>query len=276
MSSCKNSFLKILECIYARIDEPLCLREIAESAGVSLSSLKRIFLEATDQSAGAFIRRLRMERAFRSLRSNQNSILEVALGAGFEDHAAFSRCFKKTFGYQPSFSRTKQTIIDDLECIVLEEPEIVELSDIVLQSITTQGTYFTCAPQAWEALEQKLTAEDLEDDFPGIFVGIGWDNPHEGEVLEFQVRFSAGVALLDRDLGIEKTVITAGPYAKFRYVGKLNNLGLAYHYIYGRWLAAAEVKINTKLPAFIALAAFPKDFSELGVAIYVPVVAEEA
>jgi len=95
----KNSVAKAVRFIYKNIDLPITIEDIANECKMSVSSLKRLFLETLSKSPGAFIRRIRMERSFRSLKDKESSILEVALSVGFEDHSAFARAFKETFGY---------------------------------------------------------------------------------------------------------------------------------------------------------------------------------
>ncbi len=267
----KESFIKAVSAIYQRIDDPgLTLDKIANETDVSLSSLKRLFEQYSGKTPGAFIRQLRMELAFRSIKSKNQSILEAALSSGFEDHSAFSRRFKETFGYAPLKAREKINIVSELESIMLEEPDIVELHALEIQCVTKQGLYFECAPQAWQSLAEKLGASTLSDDFPGLFIGIGHDNPHEGNVEAAQVKFSAGIILCDSALGIETMTIAAGPYARFRYLGKIWNLGSAYHYIYGKWMESAVVKINQDKPAFLSFEKLPSGINEEKIVIHVP------
>ena len=94
-----NNFAKAVRFIYENIDKPIILEDIAKAVGLSLTSLKRLFEEASNQSPGAFIRKLRMEIAFRTLKSREDSILEIALQSGFDNQAAFARCFKQAFGF---------------------------------------------------------------------------------------------------------------------------------------------------------------------------------
>lgn len=267
-----NNFIKAVKFIYQNLDEPISLELIAKNIGVSISTLKRLFLDASGSSVGSFIRRLRMERAFRSLKNKEESILEIALSSGFEDASAFARTFKANFGYSPSFARNKINIVSELECISLEDPEITGITEFKIQAVTKQGLYFEAAPLAWKTLEEHLSEEALDDDFTGAFIAIGHDNPHDGEIAEDQVRFSAGVAYLSADLRIELITIAGGDYAKFNYTGKLHNMGLAYHYIYGAWLNKSSVKIDDTKPAFMMMDKFPNNFEESRVSIYVPII----
>lgn len=267
-----NNFIKAVKFIYQNIDEPLNLELIAKNIGTSISTLKRLFLDATGCSAGSFIRRLRMERAFRSLKNKEESVLEVALSCGFENSSAFARSFKENFGYSPSFARNKINIVNELECVSLEEPEIIEIDEFKIQAVTKQGLYFEAAPLAWKTLKEHVDETMLCDDFTGTFIAIAHDNPHDGEVAEDQVRFSAGIAHVSTDLKIEQITIAEGVYAKFNYTGKLNNMGLAYHYIYGTWLNKSAIKIDDKNPAFRVMDKFPDNFEEYRVSIYVPLI----
>jgi len=272
----KPSLIKSINYIYQHIDDPaLKLEDIALNIGLSVSSIKRLFETYLEKTPGAFIRGLRMELAFRSLKNKNESILETALASGFGDHSAFSRRFKETFGYSPVKGREKINILNDLECISLEEPDIVELNALEIQCVTKQGLYFECAPQAWEALCQKLNAKELADDFPGLFIGIGHDNPHEGNVTETKVRFSAGISLSERELGIEKITLSAGRYARFRFAGKIWNIGLAYHYIFGKWRENASFKVNKAWPTFMSFDKLPEGTGEEKIIIHVPIMDED-
>lgn len=277
MRDIKNAnFTKAVRYIYDHIDQPIKLEDIAKSVGISLSSLKRLFIESTNQTPGAFIRRFRMEFSFRSLQSKKDSILEVALSSGFEDQSAFARRFKETFGYSPRVAREKLNIVSELQSIVLDEPDIVELTDLSIQSVTEKGLYFEAAPKAFNILKSKLRDDELNDDFAGMFIGIGHDNPHEQGVREDQVRFTAGVTLIERDLEIEHMVLPAGSYARFYYDGKPNNLGLAYHYIYGKWLEESSIKIDQSKLAFMVFDNFPDALKEQNILIHVPLILKQS
>ncbi len=87
--------------IHAHIDEPLSREVLAEVAGFSIPHFHRVFQGCTGESAVAYVRRVRMERAARKLRMGAVDITEVALAAGYDSHAAFSKTFKKHFGISP-------------------------------------------------------------------------------------------------------------------------------------------------------------------------------
>ena len=88
--------------IRKHIHEPLNREALAEVAGFSVPHFHRVFTAQVGESAASYVRRLRMERAGRKLRMGAVDITEVALAAGYESHAAFSKAFKQQFGLSPS------------------------------------------------------------------------------------------------------------------------------------------------------------------------------
>jgi AraC family transcriptional regulator len=88
--------------IRAHIGEPLSRERLADVAGFSVPHFHRIFTAHVGESAISYIRRMRLERAARKLRMGAVDITEVALAAGYDTHAAFSKAFKQQFGLSPS------------------------------------------------------------------------------------------------------------------------------------------------------------------------------
>ncbi|MEW6402415.1 MAG: AraC family transcriptional regulator [Chloroflexota bacterium] len=83
-------------------DEPLNREVLAEIAGFSVPHFHRIFTAQVGENIASYVRRVRMERAGRKLRMGAVDITEVALAAGYDSHAAFSKAFKQHFGLSPS------------------------------------------------------------------------------------------------------------------------------------------------------------------------------
>ncbi len=91
-----------MQYIREHINEPLNRAVLAEIAGFSVPHFHRVFTAHVGESAISYIRRLRLERAARKLRMGAVDITEVALAAGYDTHAAFSKAFKQQFGLSPS------------------------------------------------------------------------------------------------------------------------------------------------------------------------------
>ena len=92
----------VMRYIRVHIGEPLDREQLADVAGFSVPHFHRIFRAHVGESAISYVRRLRLERAARKLRMGAVDITEVALAAGYDTHAAFSKAFKQQFGLSPS------------------------------------------------------------------------------------------------------------------------------------------------------------------------------
>jgi AraC family transcriptional regulator len=88
--------------IREHVDEPLSREVLAAEAGFSVPHFHRIFKAYVGKNIASYVRCVRMERAGRKLRMGAVDITEVALAAGYDTHAAFSKAFKQHFGLSPS------------------------------------------------------------------------------------------------------------------------------------------------------------------------------
>jgi len=93
---------RVRKYIREHTDEPLNRHVLAAVAGFSVPHFHRIFTAYVGENIAGYVRRVRLERAGRKLRMGAVDITEVALAAGYDTHAAFSRAFKQQFGLSPS------------------------------------------------------------------------------------------------------------------------------------------------------------------------------
>jgi AraC family transcriptional regulator len=84
------------------MDERLDRKVLAAVAGFSVPHFHRLFTAQCGENIARYVRRERMLRAGRKLRMGAVDIAEVALAAGYDNHAAFSKAFKRQFGLSPS------------------------------------------------------------------------------------------------------------------------------------------------------------------------------
>ena len=97
-----NCIEEVLRYIREHIHEPLDRETLAEVAGFSVPHFHRVFTAQLGESAIIYVRRIRLERAARKLRMGAVDITQVALAAGYQSHAAFSKAFKQQYGLSPS------------------------------------------------------------------------------------------------------------------------------------------------------------------------------
>jgi len=85
-----------------RFAENPTMRDLAAAANVHTVHLARVFRKFHGCTVGDYIRQLRIEYASRRLLTTDESLVEIALAAGFSDQSHFSRTFKSHTRMQPS------------------------------------------------------------------------------------------------------------------------------------------------------------------------------
>jgi len=101
-NDCQERILRVLTHIQEHLDETLDLEELARVACFSSFHFHRVFAAMTGETIADHVRRLRLERAAMELRSGAKQVIQVALDAGYEAHAAFTRAFKAAYGVSPA------------------------------------------------------------------------------------------------------------------------------------------------------------------------------
>ncbi|HRP56276.1 AraC family transcriptional regulator [Agriterribacter sp.] len=76
--------------------------ELAKTAGMSLSTFKRIFKKHFGISPGKWLHEQRIARAKRMLKDPEVNISDIAFNLGYSDVAAFSKAFKLETGISPT------------------------------------------------------------------------------------------------------------------------------------------------------------------------------
>jgi AraC family transcriptional regulator len=89
------------ELLHDRFAEKLSLAEIAQAVGVHPIYLASEFHRCYQSTIGEYVRRLRIEYACRQLSESDDSMVEIALQAGFSDQSHFCKVFKRLTGMTP-------------------------------------------------------------------------------------------------------------------------------------------------------------------------------
>src|SRR3546814_15202714 len=78
------------------------LDSLAEEAATSRSVLTERFACFLGESPLAYLAMWRMQLAARHLQTSRDTVLQVALGVGYESEAGFISAFKRAFGLPPA------------------------------------------------------------------------------------------------------------------------------------------------------------------------------
>jgi len=106
----------------ARLAEDVPLEEVAAAAYLSRFHFHRLFRGLTGETVGAYVRRLRLERAAHRLSQTDDDILVIAFDVGYGSHEAFSRAFQRQFGTNPSVFRKEKIAMTTTSTTITNEP----------------------------------------------------------------------------------------------------------------------------------------------------------
>jgi AraC family transcriptional regulator len=97
-----NRLRRVLDYIAANLETNISLSKLAAIAEMSPHYFSELFKQSTGRSPHNFILLQRIERAKQHLRDPNRSIIDVGLGAGFQNPSHFARMFRQVAGTTPS------------------------------------------------------------------------------------------------------------------------------------------------------------------------------
>lgn len=97
----RTAIARVLAHIDRHRDSELDLATLAKIARVSKFHFHRVFKEYMGISLGQYTKLKRLKTGMWKLIHTKDNTLEIAMDAGYESHAAFSRAFKKEIGCSP-------------------------------------------------------------------------------------------------------------------------------------------------------------------------------
>lgn len=109
MASTLEELLPILAQLSQARGERRSLAALAREAGRSPSYFQRAFSRVVGESPKQYTLRLQLECALVLLLTSDDSVLDIALAAGFESHEGFTRAFVRHFGQPPTQLRQQAT-----------------------------------------------------------------------------------------------------------------------------------------------------------------------
>lgn len=98
----EKSLDAVAEIIRQEYISPPSIDQLADQVNMSRSHLTHSFRQYFGTSIMEFALELRMIKARELLHSGQHSVLTVALMLGYQNHANFTRAYRKHFGHPPS------------------------------------------------------------------------------------------------------------------------------------------------------------------------------
>lgn len=104
---------QIIKYIELHLEDDLTIKQLADVAGYSEYYFIRVFKSYTNQTVMEYICRRRLIKSCDDIISGMR-LIDVAMKYGWKSHSAFSKSFKREFGFPPSLLRTMKTQLDFL------------------------------------------------------------------------------------------------------------------------------------------------------------------
>ncbi len=259
--------------IQDHLDGELTVEELARVAALSPFHFHRIFRAMVGETVAEYVRRLRLESAAFRLRTDGEDIVDIALGAGYSSHEAFTRAFRKRFGIAPTRFRSDQPIVekeDSLTTHTLNEVRIEERAPMKVAFLRHLGPYEECGPVfeklvGWAGRSGRLQGNP-------VMLGISHDDP---DVVEAdKIRFDCCLVVEDdfqSEGEIESQTLEGGSYAVLCHRGPYKELHETYRWLFGVWLPTSGRRVR-HAPPFEVYRKNPETTppEELETDIYIP------
>ena len=272
----------VLLHIRENLDAPLTVEALAAVAGFSPFHFHRIFAAYLRETTSDHVRRIRLEWAARRLILSTEPVTQIALAAGYETPAAFSRAFKKQFQVSPrSFRKLRRPTLyaNNWEPLLLQ-PEFRQRPSQELVYIPCFGAEAD-SEAVWTTLKQhtgiagKGGASAIGQLEPPSYVQVCRDRPDDGITARDKMRVDAGI-LFDENAAIQPREpvgvqhLPGGVYAVFHHHGRRRDA--MWQAIYKRWLPQSELHLRDA-PPYAESAAPPGLFRrrDQSIAFYVPI-----
>lgn len=249
-----------IDYIEANLDFDITLAQVASAAGISQWHFQRIFKALTNETLKTYIRSRRLANSLEKLLVTNAKIIDIAVCAGFESQASFTRAFKKTFDMTPNeyrklgdkslFLKKAQFDAEYLQHInrnISLEPEIYNQRRLLLVGLKTcfysvdseKNNIAEKLPPLWSDFLSRWG--EIENIVPGVAYGVVRQTKENTDRLEYfaATEVSRLGGLPENMVSIE---IPAATYAKFTHKGEVKNINNTVNYIYSCWLLQSGMR----------------------------------
>lgn len=259
---------RVVDHIAAHLDEAPALHTLASYACLSPFHFHRVFRGMVGETPLELARRLRLERAAWQLVSTDRPITEIAFGAGYETHEAFTRAFRSCYDTSPTgfreqrhpftgpvielaarsgvhFSRDGSppqfTSIDSGGRTM--NVEITDFPALRVFTVEHVGPYNRIA-DAFTKLGEVAVPAGLYADPALAMVALYYDDPESTPAA--QLHSDAAIVVSDAAAlppSLREKRIPAGRYARTVHHGPYTELGDVWARFMGEWLPASGYRI---------------------------------
>ena len=241
-----------IDFIEDHLAESFTLAEVSRQAFSSLSHFHRIFYFMTGYTVKEYIRKRRLSKAAYQLRCDDETVMAIALQAGYETTESFSRAFKKQYQNSPrDFRKLRAENMLEPKLDVLRqfsqraEPALdfsLELNYVLFQEKTVCGfqthTTIEGGQQAIDIchFSNDILASKTLDQYFDVtqspVFGV-YTNMTDEDDFDYTIGCLQTNAITSTDTLVSLKIPTSR-YARFT-LNRFDRIKEAWHYIYGDW-----------------------------------------
>lgn len=231
----------------------ISLADVAQACGLSKFHLVRAFGIYAGRSVMRYVRARRLSEAAKRLAIESSGILDVALGAGYNSHEAFTRAFKEQFGITPDQFRRNPSFetIQIVEPIKMDnskkdtstdlsEPRLVDGDAMVIVGLKRRydDETSTQMPSQWQAFQEHIG--NIDNQKGNVAFGVLCNSDDDGNI-----DYITGVEVSEYPEAtkeLDGIRIAAQTYSVFRHEGHVAEIGRTWKSIFADWLPEADYK----------------------------------
>lgn len=256
----RERILKVLTYLQEHLDQALDVEALAQVAHLSPFHFHRVFRALVGETAMEHVRRLRLERAARQLKSTAVPVVQVAFAAGYEAQEAFTRAFAARFGVPPAEYRRQRreskaapggpggpSDAAGAPALLAAAPDRVGPVEVRSLEATRAAFARHVGPyggvgEAWGRLYAFAGRHRLS---PEQAFALTYDDPEVSppERFRYDACLEVGPEILGEDsIGIQ--LIPAGRFAVAIHRGPYEALGETYGYLLAIWAPRAGCAVS--------------------------------
>jgi AraC family transcriptional regulator len=250
-----------IEYIEAHLEDDLETGDVARHVGMSHWHFQRVFKALTNETLKTYVRSRRFARSLERLARTRERVLDVALAAGFDSQASFTRAFSKAFGVTPARYRREpasvafprklafdEDYLRHLHANLSLEPEVAEQPALHLVGLRTRffgpdsekNNMAGKLPALWAQFLPCL--DGLPGRVHGACYGVLRQTPARTDELEYWAAAPVAGPGTALPPGLEALQVPAARYARFAHQGHVASLDRTVNYVYSSWLLRSGVR----------------------------------
>ena len=261
-------FNAVLAYIDANLEGDLSVKTLSQVANFSAFHFHRQFTGFVGVPVSRYVQLMRLRRAAHRLAAlADHSVLDAALGAGFESPEAFSRAFRRAFGMTPSAFRKEPNwqvwntvfTIPHFSRTVLMQVKIVEFPETRVAMLEHRGPSALVNESVRQFIEWRMQSGQSPVASSRSF-GIPYGNPDTTPPQDFRFAICGEIheAVAPNAFGVGELTIPGGRCAVVRHMGSPDHIGETIYPIYRDWLPTSNEELRDHPLFFHYLSVYPQ------------------